>query len=83
MNNQYYMLYLDEPAEPSFCSFAKQYFGTIEDIGLVMCELEKTMQYKSTVIEQQCDDIQSIDDEMNNPEKLIFDKICDEIFADG
>ncbi|MDD4492875.1 MAG: hypothetical protein PHV32_00755 [Eubacteriales bacterium] len=208
MNNQYYMLYLDEPAEPSFCSFAKQNFGTIEDIGLVMRELEKTMQYESTVnawraymngnheekhsvaykdvplltpvecissseltlpckqwnhlnvwtfeyamrfdgasvsqavfkldksykrciracmmnlryedvtgkwvdligtfwghasvldvkhlsdgqftvsnrlymIEQQYDDIQSIQDAMSDPDKLIFDKICDEIFADG
>ena len=42
MEKPYYMLYLDEPAKPSFCSFAKQYFGTLDNIATVMNGMEAT-----------------------------------------
>ena len=42
-----------------------------------------TVSNRLYMIEQQDEDIQIIKDAMSNPDKLIFDKICDEIFADG
>ena len=49
MSEQYYVLELDEPAEASFCSFSKQYFGTLKDMEIVMKAMEEEGNYENTV----------------------------------
>lgn len=49
MSEQYYVLELDEPAEASFCSFSKQYFGTLKDMEIVMKAMEEDGDYENTV----------------------------------
>lgn len=49
MGEKYYMLNLDDPATPGFCSFNKLYVGTEETINTVANNLEKAGQYPETV----------------------------------
>lgn len=49
MNQTYYTMQLDDPATPSFCSFAKYYFGTLKDFQAVVAEMKKTSAYADTV----------------------------------
>ena len=49
MGEKYYMLKLDDPATPGFCSFNKLYVGTEETINTVANNLEKAGQYPETV----------------------------------
>lgn len=48
MNEKYYVLYLDDPATPSFCSFDKLYVGTEADIKKVADNLAKNNSYPKT-----------------------------------
>ena len=50
MTDQYYMLRLDDPAVPAFCSFAKMYVDTLDDIQFVMHRLALTKKYPDTVM---------------------------------
>lgn len=49
MSETYYVLNLDDPAIPGFCSFNKMYVGTEETINKVADNLEKSKQYPETV----------------------------------
>ncbi len=49
MNQTYYAMQLEDPATPSFCSFAKDYFGTLQDFQDVMAEMKKADAYADTV----------------------------------
>lgn len=49
MADKYYVLNLDDPATPGFCSFNKLYVGTEETISMVMNNLEKAGHYPETV----------------------------------
>lgn len=46
---QYYRIELDDPATPSFCTFAKNYFGTVFDISDVMDRMAQSGRYPDTV----------------------------------
>lgn len=46
---KYYVLHLDDPAAPSFCSFDKIYIGTEKTIKTVADNLEKNEHYLETV----------------------------------
>lgn len=49
-----------------------------------LCEVEKLGFNNLLYIEEDSsDDLAEFEDKLLNPEALIFDKICDEIFADG
>ena len=41
MSEKYYILRLDDPAKPGFCTFDKMYVGTEETILQVASNLEK------------------------------------------
>jgi len=49
MSNNYYILQLDDPATPGFCSFNKMYVGTEDTIKLVANKLEEKKYYPETV----------------------------------
>lgn len=49
MSDTYYVLKLDDPAKPGFCSFDKIYIGTEETINIVANNLEKDGSYPETV----------------------------------
>lgn len=49
MSEQYYVMELDEPAEASFCSFSKPFFGTLNEIETVIQVMEKDGSYEGTV----------------------------------
>ena len=49
MSEKYYILDLDDPATPGFCSFNKMYVGTEGTINMVANNLEKDGQYPETV----------------------------------
>ena len=49
MSEKYYILRLDDPAKPGFCTFDKMYVGTEETILQVASNLEKAERYTDTV----------------------------------
>lgn len=49
MPQQYYALFLSDPAAASFCSFDKLYIGTMPDITLVMKRMQESDRYEQTV----------------------------------
>ena len=49
MNPVYYCIALDDPGSPSFCTFAKNYFGTVFDIGQVMDRMARIGRYPDAV----------------------------------
>ncbi len=48
MSEQYYALYLDDPASPSFCSFSKLYVGSETDMLRVAVNLSSEGVYEET-----------------------------------
>lgn len=48
MNDEYYALYLDDPAVPAFCSFSKLYIGQKEDLLKVADNFERNESYLET-----------------------------------
>ena len=49
MNEQYYALFLDDPATPSFCSFDKLYVGTRTELDIAIAAMKQDGQYAATV----------------------------------
>ena len=49
MNPIYYCIALDDPASPSFCRFAKNYFGTVFAIDHVMDQMAQLGRYPDAV----------------------------------
>lgn len=49
MDEQYYALYLDDPATPSYCSFDKLYVGTKEELDVVISVMRQDERYNTTV----------------------------------
>ena len=49
MNPVYYCIALDDPTTPSFCTFAKNYFGTVFDIDQVMDRMARIGRYPDAV----------------------------------
>ena len=49
MNPIYYCIALDDPGSPSFCTFAKNYFGTVFDIDQVMDRMARIGRYPDAV----------------------------------
>lgn len=49
MNEQYYALYLDDPATPSFCSFDKLYVGTRSELDNAIAVMKQDERYAATV----------------------------------
>ena len=49
MSENYFLLNLDDPAVPGYCSFSKTYLGTQEDLTIVANRLEKEKLYPETV----------------------------------
>lgn len=49
MNPIYYCIALDDPASPSFCRFAKNYFGTVFAIDHVMDRMAESERCPDTV----------------------------------
>ena len=48
MNDEYYALYLDDPAVPAFCSFSNLYIGKKDDLMKVADNLERNESYLET-----------------------------------
>ena len=49
MNEQYYALYLDDPATPSFCSFDKLYVGTRSELDNAVAVMKQDERYAAPV----------------------------------
>ncbi len=49
MNEQYYALFLDDPATPSFCSFDKLYVGTKSELDIAIDAMKQDERYAATV----------------------------------
>ena len=49
MNKLFYKMQLDDPAAPSICSFAKDYFGSLTDFREVIDSMQKNEVYGETV----------------------------------
>lgn len=49
MNEQYYALFLDDPATPSFCSFDKLYVGTRAELDIAIAAMKQDGRYGATV----------------------------------
>lgn len=49
MNEQYYALYLDDPATPAFCSFDKLYVGTRPELDKAIAVMKQDERYAATV----------------------------------
>lgn len=49
MNEQYYALFLDDPATPSFCSFDKLYVGTRAELDIAIAAMKLDERYSDTV----------------------------------
>ena len=49
MNEQYYALFLDDPATPSFCSFDKLYVGTKSELDVAIDAMRQDKRYGDTV----------------------------------
>lgn len=49
MTEQYYALYLDDPATPSFCSFDKLYVGTRAELDIAIAAMKQDERYAATV----------------------------------
>lgn len=49
MSEQYYALFLDDPATPSFCSFDKLYVGTRSELDIVIAAMKQDERYTATV----------------------------------
>lgn len=49
MREQYYALFLDDPATPSFCSFDKLYVGTRTELDIAIAAMKKDKRYDATV----------------------------------
>lgn len=50
MNQKYYRIELDDPAEPGFCSVSKSYFGTLSDIAQVVERMDSNGRCPDTVL---------------------------------